>query len=838
MTLTGDQAILFAEICIEFSNGVHLERALQKVPLFSGLCPLQRLSLVHEVMIGVLCKIEPMFPNTIQHHAAVVALREILCENIRREIKFVASIFTIGPDLLFVDERNARHYKDLQVDLDEKEQMQLKTESILMQYEAQKVKKKMKKKDTTRYLGKMEEEDNESQEHDDIEPLLFQGGAILKEERDAMRKMTMDEEKAFKWRLLCEKALQQENSSFMNLQHVNFDFRCQNRVKWEEAIKLLFSNILITRLSQNQQNLIFCGKIDQWSYCDPNNFGLICDLEKETKRLRQEYEESWDERKVAYDQRCITAVVAEKLASNFAHRSWFSKFGSKANEQKIYSSNFQARFDLFREMNEIDLDALKVPWNAESEEDVESELNSLRPSSFVPRWNDSRVSCHNSYNFCSNTENLQQCSRCKVAVYCSVECQRKHWPEHRSICKQLAALREDKAKLIEIAKRKGKFEPSEYIKDIFHLSGEDDDESSQESTPSLDSFAERDPEEVELVMNYAGYSRETAKDLLREYDYDLLETIRKLSDIELDRNSVECIKSRAICSNAYAIRALLDNHGDEEKGLKDVYQTLPAERKQKWLLKLKHAAKCIHVRGHCPKHFDCVRIKKLLKHMSFCCERYCQYDSCWKSREILKYYSECDEATRTTEEQHFVVEAAAKARIEEENEARIAKESCIDGVQISVGFCDEPKEKIFFRVEKNVKDIASRILLTFAERKGVSPEELRFIYHRKDGITFNHQHIINCSMEELGVENLDHFFVEKTLTIYILDYDVKEHREEATLKIRQTTRMSKVFNVYAKNKGLDPKALRFLLDGQRIPDDETALTLELENEDRIDCLLA
>ena len=49
--------------------------------------------------------------------------------------------------------------------------------------------------------------------------------------------------------------------------------------------------------------------------------------------------------------------------------------------------------------------------------------------------------------------------------------------------------------------------------------------------------------------------------------------------------------------------------------------------------------------------------------------------------------------------------------------------------------------------------------------------------------------------------------------------------------------MSKVFNAYAQRKGLDPKALRFLLDGQRIADDETPKTLELEDEDQIDCLL-
>ncbi len=49
--------------------------------------------------------------------------------------------------------------------------------------------------------------------------------------------------------------------------------------------------------------------------------------------------------------------------------------------------------------------------------------------------------------------------------------------------------------------------------------------------------------------------------------------------------------------------------------------------------------------------------------------------------------------------------------------------------------------------------------------------------------------------------------------------------------------MSKVFNAYAQRKGVDTKSLRFLLDGERINDDATPKTLELEDEDQIDCVL-
>ena len=40
--------------------------------------------------------------------------------------------------------------------------------------------------------------------------------------------------------------------------------------------------------------------------------------------------------------------------------------------------------------------------------------------------------------------NMQHCSKCWVTHYCSKECQSKHWPEHRPICRaiQLGAAKE------------------------------------------------------------------------------------------------------------------------------------------------------------------------------------------------------------------------------------------------------------------------------------------------------------------------------------------------------------------------------------------------------------
>ena len=49
--------------------------------------------------------------------------------------------------------------------------------------------------------------------------------------------------------------------------------------------------------------------------------------------------------------------------------------------------------------------------------------------------------------------------------------------------------------------------------------------------------------------------------------------------------------------------------------------------------------------------------------------------------------------------------------------------------------------------------------------------------------------------------------------------------------------MSKVFVAYAQRKGVQQSSLRFLLDGERINPEDTPKSLELEDQDQIDCLL-
>ncbi len=57
-------------------------------------------------------------------------------------------------------------------------------------------------------------------------------------------------------------------------------------------------------------------------------------------------------------------------------------------------------------------------------------------------------------------------------------------------------------------------------------------------------------------------------------------------------------------------------------------------------------------------------------------------------------------------------------------------------------------------------------------------------------------------------------------------------------KMYNSTKMSKVFSAYKKNKVVEKASLCFLFKGKRISEMDTPEMLELNDEDQIDCVLA
>ena len=52
-----------------------------------------------------------------------------------------------------------------------------------------------------------------------------------------------------------------------------------------------------------------------------------------------------------------------------------------------------------------------------------------------------------------------------------------------------------------------------------------------------------------------------------------------------------------------------------------------------------------------------------------------------------------------------------------------------------------------------------------------------------------------------------------------------------------TTKLGKIFDAYAARKGLEPNALRFTFDGQRVDRNSTPKMMEMEDNDQIDVFL-
>ncbi|EIN06854.1 ubiquitin-like protein [Punctularia strigosozonata HHB-11173 SS5] len=61
--------------------------------------------------------------------------------------------------------------------------------------------------------------------------------------------------------------------------------------------------------------------------------------------------------------------------------------------------------------------------------------------------------------------------------------------------------------------------------------------------------------------------------------------------------------------------------------------------------------------------------------------------------------------------------------------------------------------------------------------------------------------------------------------------------EEVFFKIKRNTKLSKLQGAYANKVGKDVGSIRFLYDGNRINEDDTPATLDMEDNDTIDVMV-
>ncbi|KZT58028.1 small ubiquitin-related modifier [Calocera cornea HHB12733] len=61
--------------------------------------------------------------------------------------------------------------------------------------------------------------------------------------------------------------------------------------------------------------------------------------------------------------------------------------------------------------------------------------------------------------------------------------------------------------------------------------------------------------------------------------------------------------------------------------------------------------------------------------------------------------------------------------------------------------------------------------------------------------------------------------------------------DEVFFKIKRNTKMSKLKGAYAQRVGKDVQTIRFLYDGERLGEDDTPASLEMQDGDTIDVMV-
>ena len=125
----------------------------------------------------------------------------------------------------------------------------------------------------------------------------------------------------------------------------------------------------------------------------------------------------------------------------------------------------------------------------------------------------------------------------------------------------------------------------------------------------------------------------------------------------------------------------------------------------------------------------------------------------------------------------------------------------------------------------------STLFDTYAIHRGVKVSKLAFSHWR------DYSNSIDCNdtAEKLGLKTGTVIYATSSACIAIRIKD--QCGEESLVRIKTTTRMGKVFKCYAHHKGVHESNLRFLLDGERICDQDTPMMLDLEDDDQIDVIL-
>jgi hypothetical protein len=292
---------------------------------------------------------------------------------------------------------------------------------------------KMKRKDVGEYQEE-EKELNLNEIEKKVEGFmqdLYLREPVSSEERNSMLPLTKDEEYTFRWRRLCDAALQENFSYPFPLARVDFDWRCSKLNKWYRALNLLLDTHVMYYGSKKNWALVNT-EINANAYADPNQLPIIREIEKNVGILRTIYESTWDPMNLSIDQRCIFAVCSNEIYGGYGHKIWLTALITECAVNGIdirTGGNYQARLDIFRKLKDDYSDGLEFTFGSAHANHAKMMQEDWQPAKFKPEYQFEGVHCYGpgkpfpsllegmappTSTYCWNTENLKVCKSCKV----------------------------------------------------------------------------------------------------------------------------------------------------------------------------------------------------------------------------------------------------------------------------------------------------------------------------------------------------------------------------------------------------------------------------------------
>jgi hypothetical protein len=465
--LAGAQAILFAQACAHYSENIEQHDLLsyERHPLFGWLSPFQRLELVREVMVGLLCENEPLPPATMQHYAAYLAMVAVIrvILSLERDGAFVDHPEMIGDDLEIKEVIKPRFW-----DIDVQERLQFAVHIDALTRRAETLKKKLDEIDLDSIPIFVAVEPEEM----DVAAVTRQldSYGLIREEDERpppfTRTLNDHEEIAYRWRRMLYAALMEDNTHPYPLSKLTFDWRSENTMRWERALDILMITYFEMDGITPTEKALVDGAVGL-RYADPTQHLRIQTLKRKVRDLRETYDPHWDPSKLSLDQRCIFSLSAISLNSSESQWPYLDDFADKLEARGSAvtdQSNFQVRYDTFNSMQMSNLhpeglaepfySAPRIASHAFSNRTVPAMYQShdMAGSSLVPKCRNSLEKHTRSFIECYMNKTRMLCSGCKTVSYCSSECQSLDWKRHKKDCKELNALRKDEGRLNELAK--------------------------------------------------------------------------------------------------------------------------------------------------------------------------------------------------------------------------------------------------------------------------------------------------------------------------------------------------------------------------------------------------